>query len=43
MLTLLGAQPREVQLESYDRYAPATDRWLDRFLDLRLLRSHAGD
>ena len=38
MLTLLGAEPREVQLESYDRYAPTTDRWLDRFLDDRLLR-----
>ena len=43
MLTLLGAQPREVQLESYDRYAPATDRWLDRFLDTWLLRPRPED
>jgi GMP synthase (glutamine-hydrolysing) len=38
MLTLPGAQPREAQLESYDRHAPATDRWLDRFLATCLLR-----
>jgi hypothetical protein len=41
MLTQRGAQPREVQLESYDRYAPATDRWLNRFLDSCLLRPRA--
>jgi GMP synthase (glutamine-hydrolysing) len=43
MLTLPGGQPSEVQLESYDRYAPATDRWLDRFLDTCLLGPRAED
>lgn len=38
MLSLPGAQPREVQLEAYRRYAAVTDRWLGRFLDLQLLR-----
>jgi GMP synthase (glutamine-hydrolysing) len=38
MLTLLGAQAREVQLEGYDRHAQAVERWLDRFLDGHLLR-----
>jgi hypothetical protein len=37
MLTLPGAQPREVQLEGYRRYAALSDRWLGRFLDQRLL------
>jgi hypothetical protein len=37
-LTLPGAQPREVQLASFDRHAPATDAWLGRFLDRDLLR-----
>lgn len=32
-----GAQPRDVQLASYDRYAPASDRWLDHFIDHHLL------
>jgi GMP synthase (glutamine-hydrolysing) len=36
-LTLPGAQPREVQLASFDRHAPATDAWLGRFLDRDLL------
>jgi GMP synthase (glutamine-hydrolysing) len=38
MLSLRGAQAREVQLEGYDRHAPITDRWLDWFLRTRLLR-----
>jgi GMP synthase (glutamine-hydrolysing) len=38
MLSLRGAQAREIQLESYDRHAPITDRWLDWFLRARLLR-----
>lgn len=38
MLDLPGAQPRDAQLEGYTRYAPATDRWLARFLDEHLLR-----
>jgi GMP synthase (glutamine-hydrolysing) len=44
MLTLPGAQPRDQQLEDYDRYAPASDRWLGRFLDgwLRLDRAGRG-
>jgi GMP synthase (glutamine-hydrolysing) len=37
MLTLPGAQPREVQLEAYQRCAAVTHRWLGRFLDERLL------
>ena len=37
MLALPGAQPRDVQLEAYGRYVAATDRWLGRFLDQRLL------
>ena len=37
MLALPGAQPREVQLEAYQRHATASDRWLGRFLDERLL------
>ncbi len=37
MLTLPGAQPREAQLEGYQRYAALSDRWLGRFLDERLL------
>ncbi len=42
MLTLPGAQAQQVQLEGYDRYAPATDRWLGRFLDTCLLRPRAA-
>jgi GMP synthase (glutamine-hydrolysing) len=42
MLALPGAQPRDVQLEAYRRYATASDRWLGRFLDERLLRSADG-
>jgi hypothetical protein len=38
MLTLRGAQARELQLAGYDRHAPFTDRWLDWFLRTRLLR-----
>jgi GMP synthase (glutamine-hydrolysing) len=37
MLALPGAQPREVQLAAYRRHATASDRWLGRFLDERLL------
>jgi GMP synthase (glutamine-hydrolysing) len=37
MLTLPGAQPRSAQLEGYCRYVTASDRWLGRFLDERLL------
>jgi GMP synthase (glutamine-hydrolysing) len=37
MLALPGAQPREAQLEGYQRYVTATDCWLGRFLDERLL------
>ncbi len=36
-LGLPGAQPREAHLEGYVRFAAATDRWLGRFLDQRLL------
>jgi GMP synthase (glutamine-hydrolysing) len=32
-----GAQPHQAHLDGYDRYAPATDRWLEWFLDERLL------
>ena len=32
-----GAQPREQQLEGYNRYSAASDRWLDHFLDHHLL------
>jgi GMP synthase (glutamine-hydrolysing) len=32
-----GAQSREAQLANYRRYAGATDRWLDEFLDRCLL------
>ncbi len=32
-----GAQPRDQQLADYDRRAPASDRWLDHFLDHHLL------
>ncbi|MEM8951678.1 MAG: glutamine amidotransferase [Pseudomonadota bacterium] len=32
-----GAQPRDQQLADYDRHAPASDRWLDHFLDHHLL------
>jgi GMP synthase (glutamine-hydrolysing) len=42
MLTLRGAQARDTQLEGYHRYVSATDRWLGRFLDERLLRSAEG-
>jgi hypothetical protein len=42
MLGLRGAQAREFQLESYDRHAPVTDRWLDWFLRTRLLREAAA-
>ena len=42
MLTLPGAQPREAQLEGFRRYATASDRWLARFLDERLLRPADG-
>ncbi|MGH6914810.1 MAG: glutamine amidotransferase-related protein, partial [Geminicoccales bacterium] len=38
MLSLRGAQSRELQLQSFDRHAPVTDRWLDWFLRTRLLR-----
>ncbi len=38
MLTLPGAQPREAQLEAFERHRPRTDRWLARFLDQHLLR-----
>jgi GMP synthase (glutamine-hydrolysing) len=37
MLALPGAQPREAQLEGYQQYVTASDRWLGRFLDERLL------
>ncbi len=36
-LALPGAQPREAQLEGYDRFAATTDRWLGWFLDEQLL------
>jgi GMP synthase (glutamine-hydrolysing) len=39
MLSLPGAQPRAAQLEAYPRCCAATDRWLGRFLDERLLRT----
>ena len=32
-----GAQPRDAQLRDYARHAPASDRWLDHFLDSHLL------
>ena len=37
MLTLPGGQPREAQLEGYQRYSAATDCWLARFLDEHFL------
>jgi GMP synthase (glutamine-hydrolysing) len=37
MLTLPGGQPREAQLEGYQRYSGASDRWLARFLDEHFL------
>ena len=37
MLTLPGGQPREAQLEGFQRYSAASDRWLARFLDEHLL------
>jgi GMP synthase (glutamine-hydrolysing) len=43
MLDLPGGQPREAQLEGYQRYATASDRWLARFLDEHLLRPHEPD
>ena len=42
MLTLPGAQTRATQLEGYPRHIGATDRWLGRFLDERLLRPENG-
>ena len=33
----MGAQPREAQLEGYERHARGSDRWLDHFLDNHLL------
>jgi GMP synthase (glutamine-hydrolysing) len=36
-LTLPGAQPRELQLEGFERHAAASDAWLARFLDRHLL------
>lgn len=36
-LVLPGAQPRAEQLLNFDRFAPASDRWLERFLDHHLL------
>lgn len=41
-LALSGAQPRDVQLEGYDRYAAASDRWLAGFLDQHLLNRGNG-
>jgi hypothetical protein len=38
-LSLPGAQSRAAQLEAYPRCCGATDRWLARFLEERLLRS----
>ena len=32
-----GAQPREEQLEGYERHTAESDRWLDHFLDNHLL------
>jgi len=40
-LALPGAQPRERQLESFERFAPVTDRWLERFLERDLLGAGA--
>jgi GMP synthase (glutamine-hydrolysing) len=40
MLDLPGGQPREAQLEGYQRYAEASDRWLARFLDEHFLQAH---
>jgi GMP synthase (glutamine-hydrolysing) len=37
MLTLPGGQPRAAQLEGYQRYRNASDRWLARFLDEHFL------
>ncbi|MGI9511116.1 MAG: glutamine amidotransferase-related protein [Geminicoccaceae bacterium] len=37
-----GAQPREAQLEGYERHAEASDRWLDHFLDKHLLIREAS-
>ena len=43
MLSLPGAQTRAMQLEGYRRHIGATDRWLGRFLDERLLPAADGD
>jgi GMP synthase (glutamine-hydrolysing) len=43
MLSLRGAQPRAAQLDAYARCGLATDRWLGRFLDERLLGAGAAD
>jgi GMP synthase (glutamine-hydrolysing) len=42
-LKLKGAHPHEAHLSGYARYAQATDRWLARFLDERLLASPVTD
>jgi GMP synthase (glutamine-hydrolysing) len=36
-LSLPGAQPREAQLEDFERHGSASDAWLARFLDRHLL------
>ncbi|MCZ6665599.1 MAG: glutamine amidotransferase [Gammaproteobacteria bacterium] len=38
-IALHGAQPPEIQMENYQRYATETDRWLGGFLDRLLLAS----
>jgi GMP synthase (glutamine-hydrolysing) len=41
-LSLPGAQSRDLQLEAFARLAPASDRWLGRFLDQMLLSPRAA-
>jgi GMP synthase (glutamine-hydrolysing) len=38
-----GAQPRNQHLDGYERYADASDRWLDHFLDNHLLLGERRD
>jgi GMP synthase (glutamine-hydrolysing) len=41
-LSLPGAQPREIQLEAFERHGPESDAWLARFLERHLLADGAA-